>query len=248
MYFKNGTAFKVALSDSNGLFLANQSVIFNINGNNYTRVTNDAGIASIAINLIPGEYTITSFFAGTSSYQSSSTSNIVKVLSTIYGEDIEKFYKNDTQYYVTLVDGQGNLLNDTAVTFNINGVMYERKTNVNGTARLNINLIPGKYIITATNTNNGEKFSNNITVLSTINGEDVVKYYKNDTQYYATFLNSTGAPLANTDVSFNINGVFYTRTTDSKGTARMNINLNPSNYTITTTNPINGELCSNNNL
>ncbi|WP_407414516.1 transglutaminase family protein [Methanobrevibacter sp.] len=246
LYFKNGTAFKVALSDSNGLLLANQSVIFNINGNNYTRETNDAGIASIAINLIPGEYSITSFFEGTSSYQSSSTTNVVKVLSTISGEDIEKFYKNDTQYYVTLVDGQGKLLSDTTVNLNINGVMYERKTNVNGTARLNINLIPGKYVITATNTVNGEMHSNNITVLSTVHGDDVVKYYKNDTQYYATFLNSTGSPLANTNVSFNINGVFYNRTTNSDGTARMNINLNPDNYTITSTNPINGELWSNN--
>ena len=246
LYFKNGTAFKVELSDSNGSSLANQSVIFNINGNNYTRTTNDEGIASMAINLIPGDYTIAAFFAGTSSYQSSSTSNIVKVLSTISGEDIEKFYKNDTQYYVTLVDGQGKLLNDTSVILNINGVMYERKTNVNGTAKLNINLIPGEYIITATNTINGDMNSNNITVLGTVHGEDVVKYYKNDTQYYATFLNSTGGPLVNASVSFNINGVLYTRTTDSKGTAKMNINLNPDNYTITATNPINGELWANN--
>ena len=246
LYFKNGTAFKVELSDSNGSLLANQSVIFNVNGNNYTRTTNDAGIASIAINLVPGEYTITSLFAGTSSYQSSSTSNFIKVLSTISGEDIEKFYKNDTQYYVTLVDGQGNLLNDTSVILNINGVMYERKTNVNGTAKLNINLMPGDYIVTATNTINGEMHANNVTVLSTVHGEDVIKYYKNDTQYYATFLNSTGSPLANTNVSFNINGVFYNRTTDSKGTARLNINLNPNNYTITAINPINGESWSNN--
>ena len=51
LYFKNGTAYKVVLSDSEGTLLTNQSVIFNINGNNYTRSTNDQGIASITINL-----------------------------------------------------------------------------------------------------------------------------------------------------------------------------------------------------
>ncbi len=241
LYFKNGTAFKVELSDSDGSLLANQSVIFNINNVNYTRTTNNEGIASIGINLIPGEYKISSFYAGTSDYVSSSITNVVKVLSTISGEDIEKYYRNDTQFYVTLINGQGNLLNNTTVIFNINGVFYERKTNENGTARLNINLNAGEYFITTTNTVNGETKGNNVTVLSTVNGNDVVKYYKNDTQYYATFLDNVGKPLANTNVSFNINGVLYNRTTNASGIAKMNINLYPNNYTITAINPINNE-------
>ena len=41
----------------------------------------------------------------------------------------------------------------------------------------------------------------------------LVKTYKNDSQYYATFIGSSGNLLNNTPVKFNINGVFYTRTT-----------------------------------
>ena len=82
--------------------------------------------------------------------------------------------------------------------------------------------------------------------MSTISGNDIEKYYKNDTQYYATFVNATGGPLANESVSFNINGVFYTCTTNENGTARLDINLNPGNYIITARNPINGEFHSNN--
>ncbi|WP_407378526.1 transglutaminase domain-containing protein [Methanobrevibacter sp.] len=246
LYYKNGTAFKVVLSDSEGSLLSNQSIIFNINGNNYTRTTNANGTASIAINLGPGSYDVTSFFRGSDGYEASSTTNLVKVLSTISGEDVEKYYRNDTQYYVTLVDGQGNLLNNTTVVFNINGVFYERKTNENGTAKLNINLSPGDYIITAINQNNGDRCSNDITVLTTIYGSDVVKYYRNDTQYYVNLVNGTGSPLANTSVSFNINGVFYTRTTNENGTAKLNINLGPNNYTITAMNTANNELHSNN--
>lgn len=246
LYFKNGTAYKVLLSDSEGKLLANQSVIFNINGCNYTRTTDNDGMAAITINLDSGNYNIASYYAGTGSYEASSNVNIVKVLSTIYGEDLEKFYKNATQYHATFLNGQGALLNNTTVVFNINGVFYERRTDENGTAQLNINLDSGEYILTAINTENGETQSNNITVLPTIYGDDITKYYKNDTQYYATFVNETGSPLINTDITFNINGVFYTRTTDKDGIAGLNINLDPNNYTITAINPINGETRANN--
>ena len=35
-----------------------------------------------------------------------------------------------------------------------------------------------------------------VTILSTVKGTDVVKMYKNDTQYYATFLDTEGKFLA----------------------------------------------------
>ena len=36
-----------------------------------------------------------------------------------------------------------------------------------------------------------------------------------------------------TEVAFNINGVFYSRTTNSSGIAKLNINLNPNSYVVT---------------
>ncbi|WP_407433011.1 transglutaminase domain-containing protein [Methanobrevibacter sp.] len=245
-YYNDGTAFKVVLSDKDGNLLSNKSVIFNVNGNNYVRITDNEGIASIAINLNPGSYNIASFFNGTDDYQSSSANNTINVLSTISGYDIEKYYKNDTQYYATFIDADGNFLNDVGVTFNINGIFYERKTNAQGTARLNINLLPGDYILTAINPINGEMSSNKIIVLNTMYASDVVKFYKNDTQFYVHLVNGEGNPLANQNVDFNINGVFYTRTTNEEGTARLNINLNPGKYIISTINTINGEIYSNN--
>jgi hypothetical protein len=59
-------------------------------------------------------------------------------------------FRNATQYYATFVDTEGKLLpKDTEVKFNINGVMYTRTSNENGTASLTINLRPGNYVITA---------------------------------------------------------------------------------------------------
>ena len=54
-----------------------------------------------------------------------------------------------------------------------------------------------------------------------------------------------GNPLANVNVTMNINGVFYTRMTNEWGIARLNINLGPGNYVLTVTNQF-GHSYSNN--
>ena len=239
LYFKNGTSYNVKLTDIDGNVLTNQTVSFLINGKLYNRTTGSNGIASININLGAGKYTVVATYAGSSMYGSSSVTSLVEVLSTISANDVVKFYKNGTQYYAKFVDGNGNPLINTEVKFNINGVFYIRNTNGSGIARLNIALDSGKYILTAIHPN-GEMFANNITVLSTINSGDMTKYFKNGTQYYATFYDDSGNPLINTTVRFNINGVIYERITNDKGTAMLTIALYPGSYILTAIHP-NGE-------
>lgn len=236
LYYKNGTSFKVLLSDVEGSPLANQKVIFTVNDVNYTRTTNNDGIASIEINLKSGCYLISSFYNGNADYSSFSTENTVNVLPTINGKDIEKYYKNDTQYYATFFDGQGRNLKDSEITFNINGVFYQRKTNENGLAKLNINLNPGEYILTAINPINGEMYSNIITVLPTLSSDDLAMSYRDGHRFAVYAIDDGGDPLENSPVTFNINGVFYTRTSDSNGNAYLNINLDVGEYIITATN------------
>ena len=240
LYFKNGTSYNVILIDNTGNVLANQTVSFLINGKVYNRTTDDDGIASIKINLVAGKYNITASYAGSSVYGSSSITNLVEVLSTISANDVVKFYKNGTQYYAKFVDGNGNPLINTSVRFNINGVFYTRDTNASGIAKLTIGLNPGSYVLIAILHPNGEMYVNNVTVLSTINSNDLTKYFKNGTQYYATFYDDNGNPLVNQTVKFNINGVIYERKTNSNGTATLTIGLYPGNYILTTYHP-NGE-------
>ena len=59
--------------------------------------------------------------------------------------------------------------------------------------------------------------------LPTIFANDITKIYKNDTQFYATIVDAYNQPLANATVTFYINGVYYNRTTDSNGRAKLNI-------------------------
>lgn len=241
LFYKNGTRFSAIFLDENGKALANQNIVFVINGVSYTKTTDENGMASIGINLAPGSYVMESKNLATNE----TVKNNVTVISTINPSNVVKLYKNGTHYYATFIDGQGNALANKTVKFNINGVFYTRTTDENGTARLNIWLYPGNYILTAYNPINNEARASNVTVLSTINGKDVTKYYRNGTHYSAVVLDSNGTPLVNQTVKLNVNGVFYNKTTDENGTVRLNIWLLPGSYIITVYNPSNGEENSN---
>ncbi|WP_400223312.1 transglutaminase domain-containing protein [Methanobrevibacter smithii] len=228
-YYHNASQFQATFFNSNHDPLINTDITFKINGQTYTKTTNNQGIASIGINLRPGIYYITS----TNPLDSSSVINKVTVLSTIIGDDIVKYYRNETQYRVTILNGQGNPIANVNVNFNINGVIYTRITNSNGCAILPINLNPGTYIVTVTNPNDNLNMSNTITVLSTIVADTMVKFKSETKAFEARILNGQGNPKSNTNVQFNINGMIYTKTTDSNGIAKININLNPNQYIIT---------------
>ena len=207
---------------------ANGDVHYTINGQTYDRNVNN-GTSSMNINLNSGEYQIITRYKDTEVY------NNIYVIPTIYGEDLVKIYKNDSQYYAGFADTQGNSLKNTDITFNINGVFYERKTNENGIAKLNINLNPGKYILTAINPVNNEMHSNVVTVLSSIMSNDMNMKFRDGSKFEVQLYGGNGRPAtAGEKVTFNINGVFYTRETDSNGIARLNINLLSGNYIITT--------------
>ena len=159
------------------------------------------------------------------------------VTSSIESSDLVKYYKNDSQYEATFYDFNGTPLVNQSIPISINGGNYNRTTNTSGMIKFSINLVPGNYTLKVTNPVTNQTALNNITVLSTLITKDVVKSYKNGTQYYATVLNGQGTPLTGATVSLNINGVFYNRTTDKKGIAKLNINLNSGNYVITATGP-----------
>ena len=134
------------------------------------------------------------------------------------------------QFVVKVLNGDGTPADGTNVTFNINGVFYTR-TVINGTATLNINLYPGKYIIT---TMYGKyAVGNNVTVLPTLITEDLDMKYLDGSNFTAKTLDGQGKPLANQTVFFNVNGILYNRTTDDDGVAKFPIRLNPGKYIIT---------------
>lgn len=220
-FYKNASQFNVYVGE------ANQTVKFELNNNIYERTTKDNGIATMNINLRPGEYEIITH------YKNTSAKNSITVLSTLIGHDLVKYYRNASQFYVSLVDGQGNPVKNTTITMNINGVFYNRTTNENGTAKLNINLPEGTYTLTALDPITNLTMSYIIKVLPTLTGKDITMKYLDGTVFTVKLVDETGKELAGATISFNINGVFYNRTTNASGIAKLNIRLPSGQYIIT---------------
>ena len=228
---KNGTQYYATFRDSQGNYLKEgETVRFNINGVMYDRkISGDKGLAKLNINLEAGEYVITAINLVTGD----KSSNTITVLSRITeNADLIKYYRNSSQYTVKILGSDGKAVGaGESVTFNINGVLYTRQTDANGIAKLNINLHPGDYIITAEY--QGSRVSNNIKVLPVLSASDISMKYRDGTKFKANLVDSQGKPYAGQFVTFNINGVFYNRMTDSNGQAKLNINLMPGEYIIT---------------
>ena len=227
-YYGGSERLNATLKDGAGNPIANKTITFTVNGKKYNKTTDSNGFASLAIGLMPRTYDVTTMYSNMSVYSK------VVVKTTIEGKDLVKMYKNETQFFATLLGTDGKPLSNIDVTFNINGVFYTRQTNENGVARLNINLRPDVYILTAINSVTGENKGFNITVKSLIESNDLTKYYRNDSNFEVKIYNKDGTLAINKEVTFNINGVFYQKTTDSNGIARLGIALRPGNYIITT--------------
>ena len=234
MYYKNGSRYEVSIYQDGKIINSQNNdskVIFNVNGVNYTKELVN-GKASIGINLNPGNYTITTFYHYTDGL--ATKTNNIEVLSTILANDVFKFFRNGTQYCAKFLDGCGSPLVNASVTFNINGVFYKKQTDDNGMARLNINLFPGEYILTAIHLN-GEEKANIIKVLTTISAEDI-----------SLIENKSGVFVLKThdgarNVSITINGVEYIVQTDDGGVATLNVSLSKGNHAVLSKNLNSGE-------
>ena len=233
MIYHDGTRLVAKLTDYQGKPIVNASVYFTINGKTYAKTTDDNGAASIGLNLDSKVYIATVSYNESEVYSKISKNVTVTINPTIISEDLVKMYQNDTRFYVKFTDSTGKALDNTTVKFNINGVFYTKKIGKDGVADLGIMLRPGEYILTAYNSVTGEEKGFNITVKSLIVQSDLTKYYLNASKFQATIYDKNGSLAVGKNVTFNINGVFYTKTTDSNGVVSLAINLRPGEYIIT---------------
>nr|WP_302146644.1 Ig-like domain repeat protein [Methanobrevibacter smithii] len=232
-YFNGPQKLMAKLVDGFGNPIANATVYFTINGKVYARITDENGTASIAIRLLPSEYKASALFNGTDDYDMAAVNASVLVKNTILGNDTTLYFRNGTQYVAKFLDSNGKALANTDVKFNINGVFYTRVTDENGIARLNIRLDPASYIITAYNPVTGEQKANEVTVLPRIIAKDLSMKYLDGSTFNAALVDGQGKAISGVNITFNINGVFYHRTTDADGVTKLNIRLMPGEYIIT---------------
>ncbi|MDO5847936.1 MAG: Ig-like domain-containing protein [Methanobrevibacter sp.] len=247
MIYKDGTKYNVTVLDKDGNPAAGENVTVSLDGKyfknlTYTITTDENGVAYLPINLIAGEYNITA----TRGNESVTTSiNVLPATnSLVNNSDIVMYYKNGTKYSVALVNAKGTPVAGETVSLILNGkyfkdLKYDRITDEEGMVYLPINLAVGQYTITAKY--GSEAVTNSITVLAkqyNLIGNDLVKYFKNGTQYTVKLLDEQGNPAAGETVALTITGknfktVTYNVVTDENGVATLTINLAPGQYSIT---------------
>ena len=139
--------------------------------------TDKDGNAKLAIPLNSGNYNATVSIKEDDMYHNASTTVSVNVLSTVEAIDLVKLYGTSGQYFAIFSDSNGKVLSNTEVTFKIGSNSYTAKTLPNGIVRLNINLNPGNYTITAINPVTSQKVQNSIFIFQRLMENKNVKMY-----------------------------------------------------------------------
>ena len=180
-----------------------------------------------SINLRPGNYILTAYNLANGEEKGVN----ITVKSLIVQSDLTKYYLNASKFQATIYNKDGSLAVGKNVTFNINGVFYTKTTDSNGVASLGIALRPGEYTITTMF--EGLDIGNKVNVLPTLVTKDLSMKYLDGSNFTALTLDGQGKPLANQNVSFNVNGVLYHKVTNNDGIASLGIRLMSGEYIIT---------------
>ena len=144
---KDGSQFIAIASSITGVRLAGVPIVFKINGKDYQRTTDMVGEAKININLPKGDFDIT-----TTSYETVKKNSIhidekPKKVTRMEGTNINKAFSDKIPYQCAVYDDTGRVRGTVDIT--VNGITYKRNSDENGLYKLNIDLQPGMYQITA---------------------------------------------------------------------------------------------------
>ena len=158
-----------------------------------------------------------------------------KKYAKIMVQDLSKTYGDSTPLEIGLYEDDVPLT-DKTVGIEINRKKYDRITDSNGIAKLNINLPVGEYDTHIT-FNDPEythvKTFANVIVHPKITTDDLNMVEKDGSRYTAIVEDAKGNKLNGVKVYFKVNGRTYERPSEN-GVAGLNINLKAGDYTITT--------------
>lgn len=260
-YYGENKYFNISLIDPNAKTLNGKNIVVSIIGKSsyktYNLTTDIDGIVRLKIELEPGNYNITYKYDNIYYGIHETGKNSITILKTptrIIGENITIKYNSGELYEITLKDINNNLLKNKRITVNLDSVYGNKKYNLTtdsyGIARLKTNLNIGEYYITMRYTGDNRYFNSINTskliikkpsskistrIISTDMKQEFV-YYRNGERggYFKVILkDKNGKILKNKKVQFLINNKKYIKTTDSKGVAKLQINLEKiGTYTI----------------
>ena len=137
-------------------------------------------------------------------------------------------------FYITLKDKKGNLLKNKPVQIGFNGQVYDRVTDENGQAKLQINLKnAGTYTFAVSYLGDDEYNGSFIVAKIVVNKQKgsltvPTKTYKasaTSKTLTATFKSASGKVVKGKKITFTVNGKSYSATTNAKGVATVKVSL-----------------------
>ena len=217
-----------------------------INNKQYLSKTDERGRAYLNASLSPDAYLIGATFDGDKMYRQSKVSSKVFISGAstqLHAQKLVKYYRNGTQFHAMLLDQDNNPLSGKIISVLLDGVHYNCTTDSKGWITLNIELKPGSYEVECyyygSDASQNSFDKSNITVLSTVVGQDSVKYYSDIPYLNVTFLDGRGNSINNGSFIINIDSKNY-HAILSGNVFYFNLNLEPGEHIITLTNPYDG--------
>ena len=235
----------VSLYDSEAKVVKGANVTVDILGPK-TYTTDNRGQIKIDLNeLNAGFYRAIISFDGNENYTSANqriSININKITSQILYQnmtttavDVDTDGRVGEYFYITLTDSKGNALANKFVQIGFNGNVYNRTTDNDGKAKLQINLKNAGTYTFAVAFLGDENYNGSFIVAKIVvnkqKGSLTVpnKSYSTSAKtktLTATFKSASGKVVKGKKVTFTVNGKTYSATTDAKGVAKVNVSLN----------------------
>ena len=196
-------------------------VIFTVNNQNYTVITDNNGNATLNAHLLPGTYTILT----TNALTCETKKNTVKIVSTIGASNTIRGYNSGADFEAKFTTITNQALINQKVIFKVNSTEYELTTNSNGIATLNVKLPVGKYKIEIKNPITNETSIKNLNIVERITQNNNVVSIPGEEAYYTVRVigNDGQAVGANEIVKITINGATHQIRTDANGYASFKI-------------------------
>ena len=210
------------LLDEDGNPAAGRTLVFVVGGKEYNTTTDSNGLAKLTTSKLDvGKYNVTTKYPENGANE---THKIEIVARIIENKDLVMDYKDGHKFRVRAIGDDGNPVGaGVVVKIKINGVTYKPKTDKKGYAELPINLIPRKYVATATYHNYAVK--NKVKVRQILKlVKKTVKVKKGKKIVLKAKLKKTnGKALKGKKITFKFKGKKYKAKTNKKGIAKVTI-------------------------
>lgn len=228
-------SYSVTLKDGNGKAIAKQKVTIKVNGKTYTKNTDSNGKATIKVKFNSLKtYKVSASYKGSKIYKKSSASGkivVAKTTTKITAPTVSVLPKQSKTYTVTLKTSAGKALSKKKVTIKVDGKTYTKTTNSNGKASISVKFnsektysvvvrYKGDSIYKASKATGKVAVSK---IVTKIDSKDMTYSKDSLKEFSATLKDKSGNVLSSQPIKFTVDGKSYSKTTNSKGVASINL-------------------------